>query len=166
MKELSRLVHRSFHIIPRQEDFRPLALGASGRTIVRIHFGGRTCIGIQWGNDRADNDSFIPAARHLHAHGVNVPEIYDYEPLGPGCGAALVEDLGDANLLAFRKEPWPSLRLRYIRAMEQLHLLHSCPFPEEFPSSPLLTRPCTAGSSPILLNISWGPTWGWKQIPS
>ena len=85
MKELSRLVHRSFHIIPRQEDFRPLALGASGRTIVRIHFGGRTCIGIQWGNDRADNDSFIPAARHLHAHGVNVPEIYDYEPLGPGC---------------------------------------------------------------------------------
>ena len=88
MKELSRLVHRSFHIIPRQEDFRPLALGASGRTIVRIHFGGRTCIGIQWGNDRADNDSFIPAARHLHAHGVNVPEIYDYEPLGPGCGAA------------------------------------------------------------------------------
>ena len=122
MKELSRLVHRSFHIIPRQEDFRPLALGASGRTIVRIHFGGRTCIGIQWGNDRADNDSFIPAARHLHAHGVNVPEIYDYEPLGPGCGAALVEDLGDANLLAFRKEPWPSLRLRYIRAMEQLHL--------------------------------------------
>ncbi|MCB5520569.1 hypothetical protein LIP81_19035, partial [Erysipelatoclostridium ramosum] len=90
----------------------------------------------QWGNDRADNDSFIPAARHLHAHGVNVPEIYDYEPLGPGCGAALVEDLGDANLLAFRKEPWPSLRLRYIRAMEQLHLLHSCPFPEEFPLQP------------------------------
>ena len=136
MKELSRLVHRSFHIIPRQEDFRPLALGASGRTIVRIHFGGRTCIGIQWGNDRSDNDSFIPTARHLHTHGVNVPEIYDYEPLGPGCGAALVEDLGDANLLAFRKEPWPSLRLRYIRAMEQLHLLHSCPFPEEFPLQP------------------------------
>lgn len=64
------------------------------------------------------------------------PEIYDYEPLGPGCGAALVEDLGDANLLAFRKEPWPSLRLRYIRAMEQLHLLHSCPFPEDFPLQP------------------------------
>lgn len=135
MKELSRLVHRSFHIIPHQEDFRPLVLGASGRTIVRIHFGGRTCIGIQWGNDRSDNDSFIPTARHLHTHGVNVPEIYDYEPLGPGCGAALVEDLGDANLLA-SEEPWPSLRLRYIRAMEQLHLLHSCPFPEEFPLQP------------------------------
>ena len=44
MKELSRLVHRSFHIIPRQEDFRPLALGASGRTIVRIHFGGRKTV--------------------------------------------------------------------------------------------------------------------------
>lgn len=64
---------------------------------------------------------------------MNVPEIYDYEPLGAGCGAALVEDLGDASLLAFRGESWPSLRLRYIRAMEQLHLLHSCPFPEEFP---------------------------------
>lgn len=34
------------------------------------------------------------------------------------------------------EEPWPSLRLRYIRAMEQLHLLHSCPFPEEFPLQP------------------------------
>ena len=136
MKELSHLVHRSFHLIPRQEDFHPLALGASGRTIVRIHFGGRTCIGIRWGNDRADNDSFIPAARYLHSRGINVPEIYDYEPLGPGCGAALVEDLGDTNLLAFRKEPWPSLRLRYIQAMEQLHLLHSCPFPEDFPLQP------------------------------
>lgn len=166
MKELSRLVHRSFHIIPRQEDFRPLALGASGRTIVRIHFGGRTCIGIQWGNDRADNDSFIPAARHLHAHGVNVPEIYDYEPLGPGCGAALVEDLGDANLLAFRKSPG----LPCACATSGLWNNSICFTPARFrrnsPSSPLLTRPCTAGSSPILLNISWGPTWGWKQIPS
>ena len=34
------------------------------------------------------------------------------------------------------------------------------------PSSPLLTRPCTAGSSPILLNISWDPTWGWNRLPS
>ena len=136
MKELSSLVQRSFHVVPREEDFHTLALGASGRTIVRIRLGSRTCIGIRWGNDRADNDSFIPADRHLHAHGVNVPEIYDYEPLGPGCGAALVEDLGDASLLAFRGESWPSLRLRYIRAMEQLHLLHSCPFPEEFPLQP------------------------------
>ncbi len=136
MKELSRLVQRSFHTIPQEEDFHPLALGASGRTIVRIRLNGRTCIGIRWGNDRADNDSFIPAARHLHTHGVNVPEIYDYEPLGPGCGAALVEDLGDNNLLAFRKEGWPSLLPRYIEAMEQLYLLHSCPFPEEFSLQP------------------------------
>lgn len=136
MKELSSLVQRSFHAVPREEDFQTLALGASGRTIVRIRLDGRTCIGIRWGNDRADNDSFIPAARHLRAHGVSVPEIYDYEPLGPGCGAALVEDLGDANLLGFRGEPWPTLRLRYIRAMEQLHLLHDCPFPEDFSLQP------------------------------
>lgn len=78
MKELSSLVQRSFHVVPREEDFHTLAFGASGRTIVRIRLGSRTCIGIRWGNDRADNDSFIPADRHLHAHGVNVPEIYDY----------------------------------------------------------------------------------------
>lgn len=137
MKELSRLVQRSFHVIPREEDFRTLALGASGRTIVRIRINGRrTCIGIRWGNDRADNDSFIPAARHLRTHGVNVPEIYDYEPLAPGCGAALTEDLGDASLLSFRQESWQKLRPRYVRAMEQLHLLHRCPFPEDFSLQP------------------------------
>lgn len=72
MKELSRLVQRSFHVTPREEDFRTIALGASGRTIVRIGLGDRTCIGILWGDDRADNDSFIPADRHLRANGVNV----------------------------------------------------------------------------------------------
>lgn len=136
MKELSRLVQRCFHVTPREEDFRTLALGASGRTIVRIGLGENTCIGILWGNDRADNDSFVPASRHLRSHGVNVPEVYDYEPLGPGCGAALAEDLGDNNLLAFRKESWKTLRLHYIRAMEQLHLLHTCPFPENFSFQP------------------------------
>ena len=136
MKELSRLVQRSFHVTPREEDFRTIALGASGRTIVRIGLGDRTCIGILWGDDRADNDSFIPADRHLRANGVNVPEVYDYEPLGPGCGAALAEDLGDDNLLSFRSEPWEKLRFRYIRAMEQLRLLHECPFPENFSFQP------------------------------
>lgn len=136
MKELTRLVQRSFHVTPREEDFRTLASGASGRTIVRIHLGERTCVGILWGNDRADNDSFIPVDRHLRSHGVNVPEIYDYEPLGTGCGAALTEDLGDASLLRFRDESWDRLRLRYIKAMEQLHLLHECPFPETFSFQP------------------------------
>ena len=136
MKELSRLVQRSFHVTPREEDFRTIALGASGRTIVRIGLGDRTCIGILWGDDRADNDSFIPADRHLRANGVNVPEVYDYAPLGPGCGAALAEDLGDDNLLSFRSEPWEKLRFRYIRAMEQLRLLHECPFPENFSFQP------------------------------
>lgn len=136
MKELSSLIQRSFHATPREEDFQTLALGASGRTIIRIRIGSRTCIGIRWGNDRADNDSFIPTALHLRAHGVNVPEIYDYEPLGPGCGAALTEDLGDANLLSFRPESWHDLFPRYIRAMEQLHLLHNCPFPEQFSLQP------------------------------
>ena len=53
MKELSRLVQRTFHVTPREEDFRTIALGASGRTIVRIGLGDRTCIGILWGDDRA-----------------------------------------------------------------------------------------------------------------
>lgn len=136
MQELIRLVQRHFHIIPRQQDFHTLALGASGRTIVRINLGERSCIGIQWGNDRADNDSFVSVARHLRQHGIHVPEIYDYEPLSPGCGVALTEDLGDRNLLSFRGEDWSILKQRYIEAMEQLHLLHGCPFPEDFSLQP------------------------------
>lgn len=103
---------------------------------MRIGLGDRTCIGILWGDDRADNDSFIPTDRHLRANGVNVPEVYDYEPLAPGCGAALAEDLGNDNLLSFRSESWEKLRSRYIRAMEQLRLLHECPFPENFSFQP------------------------------
>ena len=131
-----RLVQRTFHVTPREEDFRTIALGASGRTIVRIGLGDRTCIGILWGDDRADNDSFIPTDRHLRANGVNVPEVYDYEPLAPGCGQPLAEDLGNDNLLSFRSESWEKLRSRYIRAMEQLRLLHECPFQENFSFQP------------------------------
>ena len=148
MKELSRLVQRTFHVTPREEDFRTIALGASGRTIVRIGLGDRTCIGILWGDDRADNDSFIPTDRHLRANGVNVPEVYDYEPLAPGCGAALAEDLGNDNLLSFRSESWEKLRSRYIRAMEQLRLLHECPFPENFSFQPSFDESLYRGGRP------------------
>lgn len=136
MQTLHDLVERHFHRTLKEGDIQTLALGASGRTIVRIRLGEQTCIGILWGNDRADNDAFIPAARHLNTHGVHVPAIYDYEPLAPGCGAALTEDLGDTSLLSLLREPWSALRDHYVRAMEQLHLLHQCPFPADFSLQP------------------------------
>lgn len=136
MQALSLLVERCFRKTPQEGDFKLLAQGASGRTIVRVQMEGLTCIGICWGNDRADNDSFVPAAQHLRRNGLHVPEIYDYEPLGPGSGVALTEDLGDDNLLSFKEEPWAHLHRRYLGALEQLHQLHQTSFPEDFSLQP------------------------------
>ncbi len=136
MQNLIRLVQRCFRHTPSPGDISPVAQGASGRTIVKIKAGTKTCIGIIWNAGRADNHAFVPVARHLKAHGVNVPQIYDAEETAPGCGVALTEYLGDDNLLSHCSEPWAELKPRYIRAMEQLHLLHHCPIPQDFALQP------------------------------
>ncbi len=136
MQELIKLVQRHFHHTPAPSAIESISQAASGRTIVRIRLKTGACIGILWNDGRADNHSFVPVARHLKAHGVNVPAVYDAVELAPGCGAALTEDLGDANLLSFCSAPWHELKPRYLRAMEQLHLLHECPVPQHFALQP------------------------------
>ncbi len=89
--------------------FEQVAQGASGRTIIRAY----GVIAIVWTNERADNASFLPAARGLASLGLRVPRIISYWEDGEGNGACLVDDLGKTDLLSYKREGWDVLRERY-----------------------------------------------------
>ncbi len=95
--------------------------GASGRCIMR----GAGVLGIYWTDARADNASFVPAARGLARAGVPVPELLavDRHP-APGCGACLVTDLGKRDLLSLKDAPWEERRAAYADALRALRDFH------------------------------------------
>jgi aminoglycoside/choline kinase family phosphotransferase len=99
----------------------PITKGASGRTIVRLHPEGYpTYIGIHYTLERKDNANYLPVANFLRKAGFNVPEvIYD----NPGRRVALVQDLGDTDLLSMKDEPWEVKEPYYRSALEQLDKL-------------------------------------------
>ncbi|NNM28854.1 MAG: phosphotransferase [Akkermansiaceae bacterium] len=99
----------------------PIKRGASGRTIVRLRPEGHpTYIGIHYTADRKDNRYFLPVARFLQQAKINVPDVlYD----NPGRCVALIEDLGEKDLLSIKDEPWEEREPYYRSALEQLDRL-------------------------------------------
>ncbi|MGJ8678342.1 MAG: phosphotransferase [Akkermansiaceae bacterium] len=99
----------------------PITKGASGRTIIRLKPEGYpTYIGIHYTMERKDNANYLPVSQFLTEAGFNVPEvIYDH----PGRRVALVEDLGDVDLLSMKDEPWEVREPIYRSAFEQLDKL-------------------------------------------
>lgn len=112
----------------------PITKGASGRTIVRLHPEGfPTYIGIHYTLDRKDNANYLPVADFLREAGFNVPEvIYD----NPGRRVALVEDLGDTDLLSLKDEPWEVKKPIYRSALEQLDKLFYTRAPKDLEFQP------------------------------
>lgn len=107
-------------------DMRLVAEGASGRCIMRAGIPAcRGVIGIYWTPDRADNGSFLPAAHGLRRAGVPVPKVLAEKDCGAGCGACLVEDMGNESLLSLRGQPWEVRRAAYRAALQSLHRFHS-----------------------------------------
>lgn len=108
-------------------DLKLIVAGASGRVIMRVCPGGSPCgiIGVYWTASRADNDSFVAAAKGLHRNGVRVPAILRYRDEGQGCGTCLVQDFGDKDLLSLKDSPWEVQRAAYCSALEAVHALHS-----------------------------------------
>lgn len=107
----------------------PICQGASGRFIARLTLPGIQCIAIYWTDDRPDNMAFIPVARMLHQAGMRVPGILASQDMG-NSGMALVQDLGDVNLLSFKAASWDEKRGYYASALEQVHRIHHLDFPE------------------------------------
>lgn len=106
-------------------DLQLVAAGASGRSIMRPTAPGAAGIlGIYWTADRADNASFVPAARGLAKAGIRVPALLATRELGSGCGACLVQDLGVTDLLSLKGQPWTIRKEAYLQALQSLLPFH------------------------------------------
>jgi len=91
----------------------PIKKGASGRTVVRVvSAAADPFIGIHWKPERPDSDNFVPVARFLKKCKLRVPEVY-YENRNKR--VALVQDLGDIDLLSMKQAPFAE-RLPYYRS--------------------------------------------------
>lgn len=99
----------------------PIKRGASGRTIVRVKTEEyEPFIGIHWTDERPDNDFFPPVCHFLEKAGINIAGIL-HEDLK--WRVMLVEDLGDADLLSLKNEPWETREPYYRSAFAQLDKL-------------------------------------------
>ena len=112
----------------------PIKRGASGRTIVRVKAPGRNpFIGIHWTDEREDNAQFVPVAEFLKKARFNVPEIlYDRSQHN----VALVEDLGDTDLLSLKDKPFKQRLPFYRSALEQIDRLFYAKVPKDFELMP------------------------------
>jgi len=112
----------------------PIKRGASGRTIVRVKSEVREpFIGIHWTDERPDNDFFVPVARFLRKSRLRVPEIlHDHSRYR----VALVEDLGDADLLSMKDKPFAERLPFYRSALEQVDKLFYARLPKDFELMP------------------------------
>ncbi|MFI3242747.1 MAG: phosphotransferase [Akkermansia sp.] len=93
-----------------------VASGASGRVIMRCE----SMVGVYWTDERADNNSFLPAAKSLYRAGLRVPKILSEWTDGQGLGACLMTDLGTRDILSYRSCTWTELKAIYQRAFESL----------------------------------------------
>jgi len=112
----------------------PIKRGASGRTIVRVkspvH---EPFIGVHWTEERADNAQFIPVGHFLKKCRLRVPEIL-FE--SPKRRVALVQDLGDVDLLSIKDQPFTERLPFYRSALEQIDKLFYAKPPKEFELMP------------------------------
>lgn len=112
----------------------PIKRGASGRTIVRVKTPGRDpFIGIHWTDERADNAQFVPIAHFLKKSRLRVPAIL-HENLRRS--VALIEDLGDVDLLSLKDKPFAEREPFYRQALEQVDKLFYAKAPKELELMP------------------------------
>jgi hypothetical protein len=108
----------------------PIKRGASGRTIVRVKSPLREpFIGIHWTEEREDNEQFIPVGRFLKQAKLRVPEIIHERAR---YRVALVEDLGDVDLLSLKDRPFEERLPLYKSAFEQVDRLFYAKPPKDF----------------------------------
>ncbi|MFC4991400.1 aminoglycoside phosphotransferase family protein [Rubritalea tangerina] len=112
----------------------PIVKGGSGRTIVRIKPEGHpTYIGIYYTLERADNANYLPVSKFLKKAKLNVPEVL-YDNTGRRC--ALIEDLGEVDLLSLKDQPWDVREPIYRSALAQLDKLFYTRAPKDLDFQP------------------------------
>lgn len=112
----------------------PITKGASGRTIIRLKPEGHpTYIGIHYTLERADSANYLPVGEFLKSNKFNVPQVL-YNNTGRCC--AIVEDLGDTDLLSLKEEPWAVREPVYRNVFEQLDKLFYTRVPKDLEFQP------------------------------
>jgi hypothetical protein len=112
----------------------PIKRGASGRTIVRVLTAARPpFIGIHYTDERPDSANFAPVGRFLRKAKLNVPEIFHDNPTRR---VTLLEDLGDADLLGLKDQPFGERLPVYRSALQQIDRLFYVKPPKEFELMP------------------------------
>ena len=116
----------------------PITSGASGRTLARLKPDGHpTFIGLHYTDERTDNGYFLPIAAFLKAAKLNVPIVlYDNQPKG----LAIVEDLGELDLLSLKKEPFEKREPYYRSVFTQLDKLAYTKVPKDLEMMPPFTE--------------------------
>ena len=108
----------------------PIKRGASGRTIVRVKTPVREpFIGVHWTEEREDNAQFVPVALFLKQAKLRVPEIICDKAR---YRVALIEDLGDVDLLSMKEWPFEDRQPFYRSAFEQVDKLFYAKPPKDF----------------------------------
>lgn len=108
----------------------PIKRGASGRTILRVKTPGHEpFIGVHWTEEREDNSQFIPVAQFLKQAKLRVPAILHERAR---YRVALVEDLGDVDLLSLKDRPFAERLPLYRSAFEQVDKLFYAKPPKDF----------------------------------
>ncbi len=112
----------------------PITKGASGRTIIRLKPEGHpTYIGIHYTLERADSANYLPVAEFLRDNTFNVPQVL-YNNTGRCC--AIVEDLGDKDLLSLKDEAWEVREPIYRSVFQQLDRLFYTRAPKDLEFQP------------------------------
>ena len=116
----------------------PIQAGASGRTLLRLRPDGHpSFIGLHYTNERPDNAFFLPVAHFLKSAKLRVPEVlYD----NPGKNLALVEDLGDQDLLSLKDAPFEDRAPYYRSVFEQIDRLYYTKAPKDLELMPPFTE--------------------------
>ncbi len=115
----------------------PITSGASGRTLARLKPEGHpTFIGLHYTDERQDNGFFLPIAAFLKSAKLNVPIVlYDNQPKG----LAIVEDLGEVDLLSLKDEPYEVREPYYRSVFSQLDKLAYTKVPKDLEMMPPFT---------------------------
>lgn len=115
----------------------PIQSGASGRTLLRLRPDGYpTFIGLHYTDERADNAFFLPVAHFLKDIGLNVPAVLYANQVK---NLALVEDLGDTNLLSLKDAPYQEREPYYRSVFQQLDRLRDTKVPKDLKLMPPFT---------------------------
>ncbi|MFN0129904.1 MAG: aminoglycoside phosphotransferase family protein [Verrucomicrobiales bacterium] len=134
--ELLELTSQHFPLLAGPDmEIAPILKGGSDRRYYRLKKHSRPLhlILVRYTAARPDNACFFPATEILQEHGVRVPKVYHHDR---DRKLAWIEDLGALDLWALQQSPWPERKRLYVRALEEVALLHRLR-PEDLPAAQL-----------------------------